>query len=233
MAQTYISKAELMDYPQLRKVRRLETPEDVATLVNTYMDVRNTPGIDFANIEDVYEDGGRYVFVLNNYHTSWDILSYINQNYDSRTKIKGDNLGLLFPSNLSRRDIGIEMRGSRSNYYQNTTPNRGTNGVATGFRDNYTRDLVNISQDFVRNREFVVGRSSKMSLDYIVRDPSNPPKVSKTHCKFYYDRGSLWVVDADSKNGTFVNGRRLNKFQPEMLRIGDKVRLANYELEII
>ena len=66
-----------------------------------------------------------------------------------------------------------------------------------------------------------VGRSS--SNDIVI---SNDQYVSGTHCEFIQDEnGDYWVVDLNSKNGTFVNGvRRSGKMK---LNSNDMVRIGN------
>jgi hypothetical protein len=65
-----------------------------------------------------------------------------------------------------------------------------------------------------------IGRSS--GNDVVISDPY----VGKTHCEFIQDdNGYYWVIDMNSKNGTFVNGvRRSGKTKlggNEIVRIGN------------
>jgi pSer/pThr/pTyr-binding forkhead associated (FHA) protein len=39
----------------------------------------------------------------------------------------------------------------------------------------------------------------------------NDPLVSEKHARVVYSNGSFWVEDAGSRNGTFVNGRRIER----------------------
>lgn len=68
-----------------------------------------------------------------------------------------------------------------------------------------------------------VGRSS--SNDIVIPDSY----VGRTHCEFIQDdSGNYWVVDLNSKNGTFVNGvRRSGKTK---LNSNDIVRIGNTPL---
>ncbi len=54
--------------------------------------------------------------------------------------------------------------------------------------------------------------------------------VSGRHAHFEARDDELWVVDADSTNGTFVNGERVGA--PQRLESGDLVRLGETELEV-
>ncbi len=52
--------------------------------------------------------------------------------------------------------------------------------------------------------------------------------VSRLHCRLSASRdGHLEVVDLDSTNGTFVNGRRVDKAK---ISVGDKLRVGRVEL---
>ena len=232
MGLTSIKERDLSNYPHLRRLTRLDTPEDVATLIKTYMDVRNTPGVDFRCIKDVYEEGNNYVCVLDSYATGWDILDFINRAYDSRVKLTGSNIGYIFPESSARREIGIEMRGTGTYGARSSA----SMGMPSGFRDYQTGRTINVGTQYIRSREFLLGRKCRAKLDFMAEErtnPGEPPKVSKTHCRMYYDRGGFFVEDSKSTNGTFVNGEKLRPFTPKELHIGDKVKLANYELEII
>ncbi len=65
-----------------------------------------------------------------------------------------------------------------------------------------------------------IGRSSR--CNQIVEDPS----VSGEHCRIIFENGQFVIYDLASLNGTFVNGR---KVQRQMLMDGDRIRLANSE----
>jgi len=53
------------------------------------------------------------------------------------------------------------------------------------------------------NRTLVVGRQADCDLSI----PSG--KVSRRHAEIYWKRGTPWIVDCGSQNGTTVNGRRI------------------------
>lgn len=48
--------------------------------------------------------------------------------------------------------------------------------------------------------------------------------VSRTHARVSLEKGSLWIEDLGSRNGTFINGKKVEK--KTMLRPGDKVTLG-------
>lgn len=53
-------------------------------------------------------------------------------------------------------------------------------------------------------------------------------KVSRRHCKLYFENGRLLLVDLGSTNGTFMaDGRRLTPMQPVPVRPGDRFYLDN------
>ncbi len=56
--------------------------------------------------------------------------------------------------------------------------------------------------------------------------------VSSHHAEIRYDKGSYWLADVHSKNGTFLNGFRL-KESPVALNVGDRIRIGNSTLEVV
>ena len=54
--------------------------------------------------------------------------------------------------------------------------------------------------------------------------------VSRYHAELRYDGGSLWLRDAGSRNGIFVNGHRVTDYKA--LRAGDVVTFADYAFAV-
>lgn len=52
--------------------------------------------------------------------------------------------------------------------------------------------------------------------------------VSGSHAEVMFDQGSWWVVDLDSTNGTFVNGRRVHTRVP--ISTGDVLQFGRISL---
>lgn len=48
--------------------------------------------------------------------------------------------------------------------------------------------------------------------------------VSRFHARLLYDNGSLWLQDAGSRNGVFVNGVRVTGHKA--LKVGDEIAIA-------
>lgn len=72
-------------------------------------------------------------------------------------------------------------------------------------------------------RIITIGRSSEN--DICIQDPL----VSRVHCQLIQDdRGNVTIVDTNSKNGTYVNGKKLHG--PVKLNNSDVVRIGNTTL---
>jgi ABC-type multidrug transport system ATPase subunit len=54
--------------------------------------------------------------------------------------------------------------------------------------------------------------------------------VSSWHARISFREGQALAEDRGSIGGTFLNGRKLAPFTPHLLRQGDKLRIASYEL---
>jgi pSer/pThr/pTyr-binding forkhead associated (FHA) protein len=54
--------------------------------------------------------------------------------------------------------------------------------------------------------------------------------VSRFHARLLYDNGSLWLQDAGSRNGVFVNDVRITGHKA--LKVGDTIRIAQHTFEL-
>jgi len=73
----------------------------------------------------------------------------------------------------------------------------------------------------VREKEILIGRSR--DADLLLRDPS----VDSRHAKVIRRDGEFFLVDMESLNGVFLNGRRIYR---ETFKPGDTIRLGQTEL---
>lgn len=69
---------------------------------------------------------------------------------------------------------------------------------------------------------FVIGKGA--GCDYLIEDNK---AISRRHAVIEKRDGIYVITDENSTNGSFVNGRRLESNQPEILRDGDVIRLAD------
>lgn len=69
-----------------------------------------------------------------------------------------------------------------------------------------------------------IGRSPEN--DVVIDDDG----VSRFHARLLYDNGSLWLRDAGSRNGLFVNDQRVADHRA--LKVGDVVRIATTAFEV-
>lgn len=74
----------------------------------------------------------------------------------------------------------------------------------------------------VRGR-FVIGRGD--DVDFVL----SSGEVSRHHAAIEYDGSHFSLVDLDSTNGTFVNGKRIKK---RTITIGDRIKIGDYTLVI-
>ncbi len=72
----------------------------------------------------------------------------------------------------------------------------------------------------------VIGRSSQADV------PLNDPETSRQHASLQAAAGALYVTDLGSRNGTFLNGKRLASEGIE-LKVGDHVDVGNTRIEVL
>lgn len=71
----------------------------------------------------------------------------------------------------------------------------------------------------------VLGRSSDAGV------PLADPEASRRHATLQAAAGALYVTDLGSRNGTFLNGKRLGSEGIE-LKVGDHIDVGNTRLEV-
>lgn len=72
----------------------------------------------------------------------------------------------------------------------------------------------------------VIGRSSEANV------PLGDPEASRRHAALQAAGGALYVTDLGSRNGTFLNGKRLGGEGIE-LKSGDHIDVGNTRIEIL
>jgi predicted component of type VI protein secretion system len=81
---------------------------------------------------------------------------------------------------------------------------------------------INVSSD-----KFLIGRSDSCNL----RPKSE--SVSRKHCILVMRNNALLVQDLQSRNGTYVNEKRLPADKAKVLSTGDKLRVGKLEFEVL
>lgn len=79
----------------------------------------------------------------------------------------------------------------------------------------------------INSEHFVIGRERK-NVNYCI---SNNTSISRSHAKILVKNGATYIVDMGTANGTFVNGVKAEPRHEIQLNNGDKIMLADEELE--
>lgn len=85
-----------------------------------------------------------------------------------------------------------------------------------------TGEVVSINAD-----QFVIGRERK-GVNYCISDNSS---ISRNHVRLTVRGGTTFLTDLNAANGTFVNGVKVMPRQEIALKNGDKITLADEDLE--
>lgn len=80
----------------------------------------------------------------------------------------------------------------------------------------------------VNRDEFTIGRKESQ-VDGLI---SFNKMIGRVHCKVNYIKGSYYITDLQSANGTYVNKVRITPNEPCRVEKGDIVRLANSEFRV-
>ena len=76
-------------------------------------------------------------------------------------------------------------------------------------------------------KRFLIGRDD--CCDIVLSEDS---LVSRRHALIEFSQGEYLIKDLNSTNGTFVNGKPLQKMEKRLLAAGDVVRIGKTELKI-
>lgn len=82
-----------------------------------------------------------------------------------------------------------------------------------------TAEKIIISKD-----KFIIGRMESM-VDYTIQDKT----VGKLHAKIFSDKGCYYIMDLNSKNGSYVNGVRIPSNKEYEIKKNDNVRFSNFQ----
>lgn len=74
--------------------------------------------------------------------------------------------------------------------------------------------------------EYVLGRGRESD----VRLPPDDLLLSKKHCRIFIERGSVWLEDLRSSNGTFLNGEGV--LTRRSVKSGDCLQLGSTEVKV-
>lgn len=76
----------------------------------------------------------------------------------------------------------------------------------------------------IKNREMIIGRTQG-KVDILTENIS----VGKVHCKILKEGNQYYIIDLDSKNGTYINGNRINPKEKSEIKHRDIIRLSTEE----
>lgn len=82
--------------------------------------------------------------------------------------------------------------------------------------------LISVNQD-----KFLIGRSESCQL----RPKSE--SISRRHCAFVRKDGKILLLDLKSRNGTVVNGKKLDPSKAKILKDGDHIKVGKLEFTAI
>lgn len=126
---------------------------------------------------------------------------------------------------LSEKLKKIKMERKKKN--KATEVSMGT----TVLTDNFTPRISLLSTNtdvtdelVIDKREFVIGHKKEIVDGYV-----DNISVSRKHCKVINRWDKNYLVDLNSANGTWVNGKKIKRETEVEIRPGDKIRLSNAE----
>lgn len=229
---SHINKYDVAEYVGLEEAE-LTTVEDVATLIETFMEASND--VDSKQFSSVVMDNERYYYiVVSDTGSTFDLFSFIREKFDSELDINCTNIKYLFPLKYSR---GV-YDDNKSNL---PLEEENDDDIPTSFLDaedlGIGEDMIyslyhskSMSTIKIDKNSVIIGRSPS-KVDFLVRGNNN---IGRAHCSLYVDsRGKLMIHDFESVNGTFVNNTKVNSFEDVEVKEGDIILLADEEFRVL
>ena len=127
-------------------------------------------------------------------------------------------------------DAGKESQPGPSGFPQPVPAASGANTVlilASG--DGRVRFVVD-----ARRKTALLGRSDRKSRLVVDVDLTGENGqafgISRRQARAHFSNGSYMLEDLESLNGTYINGRKLRPYLPEVVHDGDEIRLGSLSL---
>jgi len=89
-----------------------------------------------------------------------------------------------------------------------------------------TKEIRSVEIPLSGEAEIIIGRGRE--VDIRISDPSR--RLSRKHAALRFEDGKLMILDLNSTNGTFLNGRRVEKAS---ISEGDVIRMGGIRIEVI
>ncbi len=124
---------------------------------------------------------------------------------------------------LTLEDLYNRLKGKGS-VSRTRTENSSVRNVRIVSLNAPARVEIRITKD-----EFILGKKAD-KVDGVL---SFNDKISRVHCKINRKDDQFFITDLHSANGTYVNRMRLQPEQPNPIKNGDVVRLANSDFQIV
>ena len=142
---------------------------------------------------------------------------YYDHNSTNGTYVNGELIG----KNSPTHKLAVEIKDGDVLSFDIISngkhhPERVTAIFTTSLSKQVKWKKISLSKDIA---EISIGRSSQSGLNL------NNDMISEKHASFFGSQNGWVIIDHQSKNGVYVNGKRINA--PQYLRNGDVVRIVN------
>ncbi|RGR64590.1 FHA domain-containing protein [Roseburia inulinivorans] len=119
---------------------------------------------------------------------------------------------------LKLHDVSVRIQSEKTEVQRNMIEKPLTNQIS----------IQSMNGQFhfdIQENEFLIGKSREKVQGVITGNSA----VSRVHCKIVRKNGNFYVVDMESSNGTYVNGKKIKPGVPEPIFEGCQLRIANAE----
>ena len=133
---------------------------------------------------------------------------------------------------LESTEIGWTGTPPTNDHRENTSLPQGNSPLAIRLKIGHEKREA----EFLLNKIITLGRTDSNSKIYpevdLTYDSELAQSVSRRHATVVKQKGLIFIEDLASINGTFVNGKRLIPFVPEIICDGDMIQLGKLLIEV-
>lgn len=144
------------------------------------------------------------------------LIKMLEEVIESTNNLKSYNF-FKFHYNLNRSLLPLEQWLEHLEIKNTTNETQASDFVLQG------KNLPVPMEILIFKKDYLIGKL-KGEVDI---DLSFNPAVSRRHCKIVYTNDIYYIVDLESKNGTFLNQNRLQANKKNIMKPGDELRIAS------
>lgn len=179
-------------------------------------DIRNTKKDKRSKDKQVYDEDYGLLRETGNYYTESNSVDSVENNSIESNLYENDDFKI--------PDISDKLGQAKADYNEENINEGETVLISDIIRDKKRKlfSLCDYDDMVINEYPFTIGKANG-KVDEIIEDKL----VSRIHLRIDNESDKFTIEDLNSRNGTFVNGERLNPYEKVEITVGDKITIAS------